>query len=55
MIERAKSGSAGAWARALFADAKVTVDGAEARLEVGASAEQVEAIADLAVTLAHGP
>ena len=55
MVARLNRGGARALTQGMFADAKATVDGADARLDVKANPDQVEAIVELAVTLARGP
>lgn len=55
MVARLNRGGARALTQGMFADVKATVDGREARLDVGATPDQVEVIVELAVTLARGP
>lgn len=55
MIARLNAEGARALTQGAFADAKATVEGNDARLDVRANADQVETIVELAVTLARGP
>jgi hypothetical protein len=54
MVARLNRGGAWALTQGMFADAKATVEGADARLDCKANADQVDAIVELAVTLARG-
>lgn len=55
MVARLNREGARALTQGMFADAKATVEGADARLDVKANPDQVEAIVELATTLARGP
>ncbi|MDB4945851.1 MAG: hypothetical protein JWP97_5385 [Labilithrix sp.] len=55
MVARLNRGGARALTQGMFADAKATVEGNDALLDVRANPDQVEAIVEVSVTLARGP